>query len=420
MTQNQYHLQILDIFCLKGTNYSKLNPTVTSKKYLEKHYNELKEVFDYLSLYVNDTDNTISLSEKLYRIKNDLTCSQKCVVCWSHVKFKSFRDGYARHCCKKCACDDPHNKEAFKNAILKNKIRHNPVFGCDLSVPNDNADKCVSSLFILSSGEFDGNKCSIDKRWCQKNINFVNYIINRYSDSSDISENVYRIVHHIDELPRCKICGKPVKYINFIKGYSDTCSHKCAHNTQEYHKKFKQSMVTLFGCEYSLQNKVIRDKAAHTFSDRIKSGFYDGGNSEVSVYASDKEKLVCNTLKPLYPDIMQYYKDERYANPRNGRRWECDFYIPSIDLFIEVQGFRTHGGHPYNKRSIEDIVTVDKLNREYSDGKLFSKDILYTWTKVDPFKRYIAKLNNLNYLELFPDDFNESRIIELVEKFKRQ
>lgn len=417
MTSNELHLNILDYFCTAKSNRTKLNPCRTSNSFLEKHYSEIHDMLNYLDNYAYDS--SISLQEKLFLIRNDLHTPLKCVVCGAPVKFLSYVNGYARHCCKKCSCDDLHNKNSYMQSIRRKQLSKHPELGCDLSCHNDEADYYISKLFILSSGDFDGNKCNSTKRWCQKHKNYVDYIVNRYTDSSDISENVYRIINKIDELPKCSVCNGPVKYISFTRGYASTCSHKCAHNTKEYWNTFKNSMKNKYGVEYSMQLELCRKKAATTYSKRLKSGYYDGGCSDISSHTSDKEKLVYNTLKPIYPDILQYYKDKRYSNPRNDLRWECDFYIPSLDLFIEVQGFRTHGGHPYNKRNIDDIIMVEKLTQEYLNGKTFSKDILYTWTKKDPFKRYIANKNKLNFLELFPNDLTEDNIIRLVKSYDK-
>ena len=417
MTSDKLHLKILDYFCMAKSNHEKLNPTRTYSKYIKLHYNEIHHMLSYLDSYAYDS--TISLPEKLFLIKNDLHEPLKCVVCGSPVKFLSYAKGYAKHCCKRCSCDDPHNKDSYRASIRHKQLERNPELGCDKSHPNEDADYYISKLFILSSGRFDGNKCSLEKRWCQKHRDYVEYIINRYTDSSDIAENVYRIINHIDDLPKCKVCGNRVKYLNFLKGYSSTCSHKCAHNTKEYWDTFKRSMKNKYGVEYTMQHKSFRKMAAATYSERIRSGYYDGGYSNISSHTSDKERLVYNTLKPIYPDILQYYKDERYSNPRNNVRWECDFYIPSLDLFIEVHGFRTYGEHPYNKRNIDDIIMVEKLTQEYLNGKTFSKNILYTWTKKDPFKRYIANKNKLNFLELFHNDLTEDNIIKLVKSYDK-
>ena len=46
-------------------------------------------------------------------------------------------------------------------------------------------------------------------------------------------------------------------------------------------------------------------------------------------------------------DIIRQYNSERYP-------FSCDFYIKSLDVFIEYQGFWSHNVHPYNPDSEED------------------------------------------------------------------
>lgn len=211
MTSNELHLRILDYFCIKGSNYSKLNPSRTYSEFIKFHYNEICDMLSYLDEYAYDA--SISLHEKLFLICNDLREPLNCVVCGAPVKFLSYVKGYSKHCSKKCSCDDPHNKESYLASIRQKQLKKHPELGCDLSFNNEDADYYISKLFILSSGEFDGNKCNLEKPWCKKHRNYVDYIINRYDDSSDIAENVYRIVNHLDEHPKCIVCGKPTKYI---------------------------------------------------------------------------------------------------------------------------------------------------------------------------------------------------------------
>jgi hypothetical protein len=47
---------------------------------------------------------------------------------------------------------------------------------------------------------------------------------------------------------------------------------------------------------------------------------------------SKTEDLVYQLIKVKYPDCIRQYTDARYP-------FQCDFYIPSQDLFIEYQGY---------------------------------------------------------------------------------
>ena len=75
----------------------------------------------------------------------------------------------------------------------------------------------------------------------------------------------------------------------------------------------------------------------------------------------------------------------------------CDFYIPSLDLYIECNYHWTHGCHPY-------LGTQDDLKLiEYwkSKNTQYYNNAINCWSIRDVHKRNIAKQNNLNYKEFF-------------------
>ena len=109
-----------------------------------------------------------------------------------------------------------------------------------------------------------------------------------------------------------------------------------------------------------------------------------------------------------FPDTIHQYRDEeRYP-------FNYDFYIPSLDLFIEYQGSWLHNNHPYDENNINDIQEVIMLKEKSKEinFKGHEKDLyqnaIYTWTDLDVRKRNIARKNNLNYLEFFNmKEFND-------------
>lgn len=114
---------------------------------------------------------------------------------------------------------------------------------------------------------------------------------------------------------------------------------------------------------------------------------------------SKSEKLVLENLKSLFPmeDIIYLYnEDPRYP-------FECDFYIKSKDLFIEVQGNWTHGDHPFDPTNEEDLKLVRKWE-EKSQTSTYYKNAIKVWTISDPLKTKTAKENNLNYITIYNDE----------------
>lgn len=110
-----------------------------------------------------------------------------------------------------------------------------------------------------------------------------------------------------------------------------------------------------------------------------------------------------NTSKPeqkLYEELIaqygiddveqQYDKDPRYP-------YRADFYIKSLDLFIELQGTWHHGKHPFNSEDPKDLEIVEKW-KEKAKGNPKSQynGAITIWTIKDVEKRKCAIKNNLN------------------------
>lgn len=108
--------------------------------------------------------------------------------------------------------------------------------------------------------------------------------------------------------------------------------------------------------------------------------------------SSKQEDLFYEYLINKYgkDDIIRQYKEQRYP-------FNCDFYIKSKDIFIELNLNWTHGREPFNAANPNHLQRVKTLKERsvYSD---FYKIALNVWTERDPNKIKTAKLNNLNYV----------------------
>lgn len=133
---------------------------------------------------------------------------------------------------------------------------------------------------------------------------------------------------------------------------------------------------------------------------------------------SKDEDRIYTILKDSYPDIIRQYKEKRYP-------FNCDYYIPSLDVFIEYQGYPGHGGHQYdpsNESGIELVcILQEKANilrnkRQTTELNLYDKYIR-AWTIMDPKKRSVAAKNKLNYIEIWPG-WTIEEIIEEIKKFE--
>lgn len=95
-------------------------------------------------------------------------------------------------------------------------------------------------------------------------------------------------------------------------------------------------------------------------------------------------------------DVQPEYKSSVYP-------FSCDFYIKSLDLYIELNAHVTHGGHWFNCDNVEDQNRLSILKERSGYRNLYSR-MITVWTEKDLKKRDTAIKNNLNYVVFWDND----------------
>ena len=108
----------------------------------------------------------------------------------------------------------------------------------------------------------------------------------------------------------------------------------------------------------------------------------------------------------MFPNLETQYKSEVYP-------FNCDFYVPSLDLYIEYNGSWTHGGCFYDENNEENRNTLEKW-KQFSEHSRFYETAVSVWTQRDMLKLNTAIENNLNYIAWF----NKEQAYEWIEKYK--
>lgn len=131
-----------------------------------------------------------------------------------------------------------------------------------------------------------------------------------------------------------------------------------------------------------LNNKAVQDKIIAT--KKLRG----------TLNSSKPERIVHQMLVDKFgeDDIeSQYHTDKRYP-------FACDFYIKSLDLFIELNLSWLHGFHWFDENNEADVRRLKEMSEKADGGKPLYKRAIYIWTFDDLRKREIAIKNNLNYL----------------------
>lgn len=263
----------------------------------------------------------------------------------------------------------------------------------------------------------------------------------------------------------CKTCGKPTKFDKMSKGYRRFCCYSCAtknNETQEKMKatniqkygvpnafmadevkeKMKQTCLERYGVEYASQSEdfqdrvnktnlekynvkrpaqsiVIMEKMKQTCLERYGVDNYrktaecvdkinDTKRKNHTFGTSKPEKELEVELRKLFPDLQIQYKSELYP-------FKCDFYIPSLDLYIEYNGTWLHGYKFFDKNDERDLTRLQELEEKTKKSN-FYKAAIETWTHRDILKLNTALENNLNYIAWF----NEEQAYDWIERVKHE
>lgn len=186
---------------------------------------------------------------------------------------------------------------------------------------------------------------------------------------------------------------------------------------EEFKNNYVQTCLKLFGVPNSLQSPIIQEKSRQTCLEKygvdnpsklaeFQFKKYETMTKNNTWPAESKpEKEIYELLCQKFPLVeKQYHTDERYP-------FKCDFYIPKLDLFMEYQGYISHGYHPFNPDNVQDMNKLDYWWQKYFELVETNEDpdnayICYinTWTISDPLKRETAKVNKLNWVEFFTMD----------------
>lgn len=280
---------------------------------------------------------------------------------------------------------------------------------------------------------------------------FWKYLNEKYGFLESFQERMYWYYHKLNKKPVCGNCSGPVMFVRFSTGYQEYCCAKCSNSStkkiedikrtnnakfggnapacsSEVQNKMKSTCIERYGVENAMQNSEIKKKTHNTHIERY------GGQGNASKILLEKQKKTClekygidnyakskdyiskhdiiqakiNKTKQTNHTFSTSNIEEQFAQYLDSQGtqyirqyhselypFNCDFYIPKYDLYIEINAMWTHNTHPYNQNDINDILELENWKSKKS---AFYKNAIQVWTVSDPKKQEYAKNNKLNYL----------------------
>ena len=272
-------------------------------------------------------------------------------------------------------------------------------------------NKTVSEIALfLNCGQATVNRL-LKKFEIKKDISLRNQKIKETINSRteeeklEISQNISKAAKgkHINQVPwnKGKHCGNSwlgKKHSEESKKkISETKLNKSEEEKEQIEIKRKESRGEIIPWNKgkqlgNLPEDMKNQMLAKQYETKKKNNSFNTSTPEEKFYNYLVEKFSKNDI------IRQYSTDKRYP-------FNCDFYIKSLDLFIELNFTWTHGGHRFDANNLDDIKKLEDWQEKALTSDYY-KNAIETWVVRDQKKYKTAKENKLNYLVFY----NESEI----------
>ena len=401
---------------------------------IEGKYN--KDIYEYL---INRYDDSDSLKETLFRIYNGIEEHPKCPTCGKPLVFKGIffkfcsnicaqssdeiKQKIKQTCLEKYGVDNynktKESKEKIKQTCLekygveyfwqsnecKEKIKQTCLekYGVDSplkseKIRNKGKQTCLEKYGVDNPAKLEENKEKV-KQTCLKKYGTIST-----TQCKEIRDKIKQSClekYGVDNPAKLEENKEKVKQ-TCLKKYGGLAPI-CDPNIKN---QIKQTCLEKYGVDNygkSLKHKI--NMSAIMSSDEMQEHRYNVMTKNHSFNTSKPEEELYLYIKEKFPSVKRQYKDKlRYP-------YNCDFYIPELDYFIELQGYYTHNTHPYNPNSISDQVLVERYKERYGP----KCQAITIWTIKDPEKRDCAKRNHLNFKEIWNLEEGKKFIDNLFE-----
>lgn len=384
-----------------------------------------EEYKEYLDNRYTDSQ---SLRETIKRIQYNIEVRPVCVICGKPVKFLNGKKNqlFNKTCCKEHAnmLDGITVKKVLKDIYS------------DVNKKQEINNKIRETCLLKYGDEHYSNRIKA-KETC----------LQRYGVTSPLKSEIFKQksketclqrygVEYTGQIPEKiekthKAClekygvDSVFKVQKFRNQSLDTCIKKYASNEDDINSivnisqlkyikdKIKNTCLEKYGVENPMQTQYYKNLISSILSsNEIQEKIYNTKLLNNSFNISYQEDICFELLKQKYSDCIRQYKSDLYP-------FNCDFYIPSLDLYIEYNGSHYHHYHPFDINDDNDINELNRLKEKaensnaHKNGKKSQYDnIIYTWTILDAKKRNIAQQNNLNYIEFW----NINEVKEWINK----
>ena len=318
------------------------------------------------------------------------------IICPEHGAFNQTPHAHIinQQCCPKCAAIEGGSKRTgCKNVAHRLSVKQAKQQTClkkygtkTWAESNEGRNKLSN---IISSDDVQNRS----KETCR-----IRYGTDFWTQSINGKEKMHEIMSSA-EMKQRVINGYEDKYgvEHYMKTDAGREIAKQNMSTDIRRNATKNGMLKKYGVPYASMVPEIQQKIVNNgWKTKRLHGTFNTSKPEETLYS-----LLCDMFGT--DDVVRQYQDERYP-------FHCDFYIKSLDTFIELNASWTHGGHWFDENNEQDVVQLEEWQKRSSQkGSRYYHQAIDVWTRRDLEKRQCAENNNLNYIVFWKHDLSDAR-----------
>ena len=190
-----------------------------------------------------------------------------------------------------------------------------------------------------------------------------------------------------------------VDHVSQIPSAREAQRQRAEQYGKQWAEKARQTNIERYGFpSWTMGDEARREISKRMSSTRVQRQLLATKKHNATLATSFSEDALYELLVE-YADkhgmtvVRQHRDEKRYP-------FAVDFYIPERDLFIELNGSWSHGGHWYEVDREMDQKTVQTW-RKKGEKSQYYLNALGTWTERDVRKRAAAREAHLNYVTLW-------------------
>ena len=137
--------------------------------------------------------------------------------------------------------------------------------------------------------------------------------------------------------------------------------------SKAFQEKIKQINIERYGVPYPMQRDEVKEKynfkinSERAFQTKLKNGTANTSKPEIEmkkflIEIFGEDNILCQYKTDLYP-------------------YHCDFYIKTLNMYIELNLYFTHGGHPFDSTNKEDLNKLELWEQKSCNSKFYSNAI---------------------------------------------